>query len=401
MQKPGSTITPASFAVAPELLGKPLAPPSRRAAAMAIDLVLLGILVKGSGLFFGLAAAFALWRASARTGVAARRPRLRKILRLSAAVVLFVMVASSWGGVTRPFRRLASDSDESNGGDADSAELVANRKTVSMNAGLGDLAALGEVMGLRRARNPADARREANRLVGRLKKSGLTADAAREMRQGLQPKAGEKDTVMSPMALVALDSAIAAAFPADSAGSTAGVTNPDSLARLYVRALTREDTEAAEALRPRLGVAFASDTLDELRQRVGGLTTENRQLRARVRRDSVEQASRPAGLLASVADVSGEVGRLLKKAGLGFGWTGLYFVGFVALMRGQTPGKWFMRIRIVRLDGRPMGWWAALERFGGYAASVVTALGGFFQILWDKNRQAMHDKIAETVVVRV
>jgi uncharacterized RDD family membrane protein YckC len=69
-------------------------------------------------------------------------------------------------------------------------------------------------------------------------------------------------------------------------------------------------------------------------------------------------------------------------------------------MRGQTPGKRLMRIRVVRLDGKPMGWWYAFERFGGYAAGLVTGLIGFLQILWDKNRQGVHDKITETVVVR-
>ena len=37
---------------------------------------------------------------------------------------------------------------------------------------------------------------------------------------------------------------------------------------------------------------------------------------------------------------------------------------------------------------------------GGYAAGLATGLLGFAQIFWDKNRQAIHDKIAETAVVR-
>ena len=53
-----------------------------------------------------------------------------------------------------------------------------------------------------------------------------------------------------------------------------------------------------------------------------------------------------------------------------------------------------------RLGSERIGWWAAFERFGGYSASVITGLLGFAQILWDRNRQALHDKISETVVVR-
>jgi uncharacterized RDD family membrane protein YckC len=55
---------------------------------------------------------------------------------------------------------------------------------------------------------------------------------------------------------------------------------------------------------------------------------------------------------------------------------------------------------VVRLSGAPIGWWAAFERFGGYAASIFTGLLGFLQITWDRNRMALHDKITETVVVR-
>lgn len=59
-----------------------------------------------------------------------------------------------------------------------------------------------------------------------------------------------------------------------------------------------------------------------------------------------------------------------------------------------------MGIRIIRLDGQQIGWWAAFERFGGYAAGVATGLLGFAQISWDRNRQAVQDKISETVVIR-
>jgi uncharacterized RDD family membrane protein YckC len=60
-----------------------------------------------------------------------------------------------------------------------------------------------------------------------------------------------------------------------------------------------------------------------------------------------------------------------------------------------------MGIRVIRLDGKPLGWWRSFERFGGYAASLSTGLLGFLQILWDRNRQGLHDKAVETVVIRV
>ena len=69
-------------------------------------------------------------------------------------------------------------------------------------------------------------------------------------------------------------------------------------------------------------------------------------------------------------------------------------------MHGQTPGKRLMGVRVVRLDGNPVTWWHAFERAGGYAAGVATGTLGFVQVYWDANRQAIHDKVAGTVVIR-
>lgn len=58
-----------------------------------------------------------------------------------------------------------------------------------------------------------------------------------------------------------------------------------------------------------------------------------------------------------------------------------------------------MKIQVIRLNAKPINLWFSFERFGGYAAGLTTGLIGFFQIYWDKNRQAIHDKIAGTVVI--
>ena len=77
-----------------------------------------------------------------------------------------------------------------------------------------------------------------------------------------------------------------------------------------------------------------------------------------------------------------------------------YSLFFEIFMNGQTPGKRLAGLRVIRLDGKPLGWWIAFERFGGYAASFSVGLLGFAQILWDRNRQGLHDKACETVVIR-
>lgn len=88
------------------------------------------------------------------------------------------------------------------------------------------------------------------------------------------------------------------------------------------------------------------------------------------------------------------------EAGLIFGWGTVYLTLFLALWQGRTPGKKVMGLRVVRLNGEPLGLYMSLERAGGYMAGLATGLLGFAQVWWDPNRQAIHDKITETVVIR-
>lgn len=76
-----------------------------------------------------------------------------------------------------------------------------------------------------------------------------------------------------------------------------------------------------------------------------------------------------------------------------------YFIGFWQ-WRGQTPGKLALQITIVRFNGDPIGWGGAIMRFLGYIISVVPILIGFIWIAFDSRRQGLHDKLAETYVIR-
>ena len=62
-------------------------------------------------------------------------------------------------------------------------------------------------------------------------------------------------------------------------------------------------------------------------------------------------------------------------------------------------GKLLFGIRVVKIDGTQLDLWESFERYGGYGAGVATGLLGFLQVFWTSNRQAIHDKISETVVV--
>jgi uncharacterized RDD family membrane protein YckC len=66
---------------------------------------------------------------------------------------------------------------------------------------------------------------------------------------------------------------------------------------------------------------------------------------------------------------------------------------------GRTPGKWVARTRIVSLTHSRMGLWQSIERALGYGASFLEGGFGFFQYFIHRNRQTVHDRIAETIVV--
>lgn len=103
-------------------------------------------------------------------------------------------------------------------------------------------------------------------------------------------------------------------------------------------------------------------------------------------------AERPAG-------VREHLSRFLDDLGAGLGWGIVYFSLLPAWWGGQTVGKKLLRLRVVELTGKPMTVLRSLKRYGGYAAGLATGGLGFLQVLWDPNRQGLHDKAAHTAVV--
>ncbi|MFC2050827.1 RDD family protein [Chloroflexota bacterium] len=77
-----------------------------------------------------------------------------------------------------------------------------------------------------------------------------------------------------------------------------------------------------------------------------------------------------------------------------------YWLGFW-VWRGQTPGKMALAIKVIRTDSSPVKWQCALCRFFGYIVSVITVFIGFVWIAFDSRKQGMHDKIADTYVVKL
>jgi hypothetical protein len=164
-----------------------------------------------------------------------------------------------------------------------------------------------------------------------------------------------------------------------------------ALLRRYARALGARDSAALDTLADPVQSLVAGRSLHRLDRRIDALEEQNEELedeadrlRSQVQNPSLWRMARATA----------------NDFGITIGWVGLYFTLFLAWWGGRTPGKYLLGIRVVRLSGEPLSLWFAFERFGGYAAGLATGLLGFVQLYWDPNRQAIHDRVARTVVIR-
>lgn len=368
-------ITPDSFQISQGIIGLPLARPSRRLVAMLLDLAIVAMLVKTAGaLLLGLAAAWFAFRISGKVTRTGARPFGRVVrlsIRAAGAFILFFVATSAWSrGATNLRKALSSNGMQM---------TLATRDGDSVRVSPWDAYGMGkDVAALQGADTEDEARRLAGELATGFRRSGVKEEQVREMLEGIAEEA-EHEWVGR-----GVQSALAA--PAGAAQAVHPVT-ADSLARAYAAYTAAGDTAAARQIQPQLASVLARDSLDELR---GELRQAERQ---RAEQAARAERAENRGLLHSITE-------FLDELGIGFGWTGLYFTAFMALWRGQTPGKKLAGVRVVRLNGQPMTLWTSFERFGGYAAGLVTGLLGFVQVFWDRNRQMIHDKIVETVVVR-
>ncbi len=77
-----------------------------------------------------------------------------------------------------------------------------------------------------------------------------------------------------------------------------------------------------------------------------------------------------------------------------------YFAGLWA-WRGTTLGGIVLNLKVVRADDKPLTFVVALVRGLASVLSVMVFFLGFLWIAFDRDKQAWHDKIAGTVVIRV
>lgn len=77
-----------------------------------------------------------------------------------------------------------------------------------------------------------------------------------------------------------------------------------------------------------------------------------------------------------------------------------YFTGFWGALE-RTPGMWLVGVRVVRAeDGGRLGFRRSFIRACGYLLDLASCFVGFAWAALDPHRQAWHDKVASSLVVR-
>jgi hypothetical protein len=363
-EDPRSIVTPDAFQVAPEMLGLPLAEPWRRLVALLVDLLLIGILSQLGGTALALTAVVFFVLLARREKSGRSSPRARLMVGCLALLIVAVTVPAVVGIVA----------------------LV--RSPGAVSAVGRSVAEMAELEQLGRASSREDAVRAASGAAAGMRRLGIPPDEIERVLRSEMP-----DSVWGPEVMAL------ALSPLDSGASTPqGAGEPQAPADSAVGGSPPgEAGEPVATVPPPALPQAAMDSLAVLEGRVARLQGEAAALRGANRR----QASELEALRARDGD--GFLVRLFRNIfedlGLAFGFGTIYLTVFTAWWQGRTPGKRLLGLRVLQLDGRPLTWWAAFERAGGYAAGLATGLLGFAQVLWDPNRQAIHDRISATVVV--
>jgi len=78
----------------------------------------------------------------------------------------------------------------------------------------------------------------------------------------------------------------------------------------------------------------------------------------------------------------------------------IYFVMTTYITNGLSIGKKILGIKIISIYHHRIGLWHCIERSLGYVASTLELGIGFYQVFWNPNRMTLHDRIAETIVIK-
>lgn len=78
-----------------------------------------------------------------------------------------------------------------------------------------------------------------------------------------------------------------------------------------------------------------------------------------------------------------------------------YYVFFTGYC-GQTPGKMAVRVKVIRTDGHEISFGRSFFReiLGKFVSSIILGIG-YLMVAFDSQKQGLHDKIADTYVIKL
>ena len=380
-QDPRTIVTPYAFSVHPDLLGRPLATPWQRLGAISIDLVVVFGLTRIGGVWLAVATGLLLF------WLAVRKPAqdtMGKAFRGFAGCLGVTILSGTvlFIGGMHLLRQLENDPGAQEDLRAKVSEIAGSVGIeVGLNAEggpdslrLADLVSIvPNLFALRRAENGEQAREIARSIATAAREEGLPLQEIRLTLAELMPDdaswSGEGediiDEIMGELRRGLSEGPLPAEIPATRSTEAYAITD-----------------------------SMALDSIATLNNLVLTLDEERRDVEAELTRTETQlEEAESRGILDRLKN-------LIDDLGLGFGWAALYLTIIHAWWNGRSIGKKIFRTRVVMIDNRPLNWWLSFERAGGYAAGFATGLLGFAQIFWDPNRQAIHDKVSETMVIQ-
>lgn len=345
-QETRDIVTPYAFEVSQDLLGQKLATPMRRLIAQGIDLLFVVLLSSSSPLILGLFVGITFWKAGSNLAGKPGRYRTTRLLRLSAAIILFAMTY----GLVNVYNH------------NEVPEVQSDRTEVSIKQAISAMVLW-------------QCEKDLNCLQRKSQSFGENMGETSMTRQDLV------EEVYGILSDLDIDES-------DKAGiEAAALTAFDAYRASQPQNETAQETTQDEALEGEDEAQSADNQTVESK----APSEEKAPYLPKAMDFDLDDKPEP-GILSWI-------NAIISDLGLGFGWAALYYSVFTAWWKGHTPGKRIMRIKVLKLDGTSTNLWESFGRYGGYGAGIATGLLGFLQVFWDPNRQAIQDKIAETLVI--
>lgn len=345
-------VTPYAFFVADELLGTPLARPMRRGMAMGVDLICIALLTQVSSLILATVAAATFFKAGNRLKTKKRFNALRIFLRLLVAILLFMVAFEIFDEINS--KSTLNNDNSSNNIDKElngmeviavTAKTLLKTKNVTEQINQGDCEPAFKCV-----------QQLGEEIVSDVVNLGGQEELLKDVIEGYSERVSEVITAEEKKQLQ---------------------TQLNSFAKTQLSNVSPLISSETQSIDLEKKILSSEHDIEAKLAPEGG---------------SVKTPSETKGLLGFLEDT-------LDEFGLGLGWAAFYFSVFTAWWKGQTPGKKLVGIKVIKLDNQPLNLWESFGRYGGYAAGFATGLSGFLQVLWDPNRQAIQDKISETLVI--